>query len=247
MAPQTTKYSNRTIPRISMRDFPSRIDIITSQLVHAAEQDGFFVLTDHSIPQSSIDAQFAAAERFFALPDAAKARVSLSHRNAGWEKKAQIRPSTGQPDQKESYQMQFGAAAMEGLWLPEDELPGFRAQSLAFMQECRAISEKLMVCFARGLGFEDHYFVKAHDASKDNIQTMLRVLRYFALDPAVPTPEGYYRGGAHADWCLLALLFQRPGQSGLEICPGRELFTEFGVGDEWTKIDPVEGEIVCNM
>lgn len=54
----------------------------------------------------------------------------------------------GQPNQKESYQMQFGAATMEGLWLPEDELPGFHAQSLAFMQECRVLSEKLMVCFA---------------------------------------------------------------------------------------------------
>lgn len=83
MALQTTKYSNHTIPRISLRNFPSHIDIITSQLIHAAEQDGFFVLTDHSISQSSIDTQFAAAERFFTLPNTAKACVSLSHRNAG--------------------------------------------------------------------------------------------------------------------------------------------------------------------
>jgi len=43
------------------------------------------------------------------------------------------------------------------------------------------------------------------------------------------------------------LLFQRPGQSGLEICPGREVFTEFGRGDVWTKVEPVAGEIVCNI
>ncbi|PTU24611.1 hypothetical protein P175DRAFT_0528108 [Aspergillus ochraceoroseus IBT 24754] len=36
---------------------------------------------------------------------------------------------------------------------------------------------------------------------------------------------------AHADWDLLTLLFQKAGQSGLEICPGREVVTEFGIGD----------------
>ncbi len=104
-----------------------------------------------------------------------------------------------------------------------------------------------MVCFARGLGFDDDYFVKFHDLSRPNFQTVLRALHYFALDPAVPTPEGYYRAGAHADWSFLTLLFQRAGQSGLEICPGREAFTEFGLGDEWTKVEPADGEIVCNM
>jgi len=49
-------------------------------------------------------------------------------------------------------------------------------------------------------------------------------------------PEGYYRAGAHADWDFVTLLFQRKGQSGLEICPGREVVTTFGIGDEWTKV-----------
>ncbi|KAH8891377.1 Clavaminate synthase-like protein [Thozetella sp. PMI_491] len=241
-----TKYSSRTIPKISLHDFDSRIDAITAELVQAAETDGFFVLVNHSIPLADIEAQFAAAERFFSLPDEAKAAVPFTHKNTGWEKNAQFRPSTGKPDRKESYQMQFGAN-MEGMWLPEDVLPGFREQSLSFMHEAQALSEKLMVCLARGLGFEDRYFVKAHDASRPNIQTVLRALHYFALDPSVPTPDGYYRAGEHADWCFLTLLFQRPGQSGLEICPGREVFTEYGRGDVWTKVEPVAGEIVCNI
>ena len=142
--------------------------------------------------------------------------------------------------------MQFGAS-MADMWLPEAVLPGFKAQSLDFMHQVRAVSGKVMVCFARGLGFADDYFVKAHDVSRPNAQTVLRALHYFALDPSVPTPEGYFRAGAHADWSFLTLLFQRPGQSGLEICPGRDAFTEFGLGDEWTKVEPAAGEIVCNM
>lgn len=239
-------YSSRSIPKISLRDFPSRIDSITAELIAAAETDGFFALVGHGISEAEIETQFQAAERFFSLPDSVKANVPFSHSNTGWEKMAQVRPSTGAADQKESYQMQYGAA-MEGMWLSEDALPGFREQSLSFMHRAQEVSEKLMVCFARGLGFEDDYFVKAHDVSRPSAQTVLRLLHYFELDPSRPTPEGYYRAGAHADWDFVTLLFQRPGQSGLEICPGREVFTEFGIGDRWTKVEPAAGEIVCNM
>lgn len=241
-----TTYSDRTIPKISLHDYDNRIDEITTQLVAASETDGFFAVINHGISEEEIETQFEAAERFFALPDDVKATVPFSHRNSGWEKAAQIRPSTGVADQKESYQMQFGEL-MDGMWLPEQTLPGFKEQSLCFMLKTQKVSEKLMVCFARGLGFPDDYFVKAHDISKPNIQTVLRQLHYFAVDPTVPTPDGYCRAGAHADWDFLTLLFQRPGQSGLEICPGRDVCTAFGLGDTWTKVEPGAGEIVCNM
>ncbi|KAI1422150.1 oxoglutarate/iron-dependent oxygenase [Xylaria sp. FL1777] len=241
-----TKYSNRTIPKISLRDFETRIDAVAAELVAAAETDGFFAVVDHGIAPGQISAQFAQAERFFAQPDAVKATVPFTRRNTGWEKAAQVRPSTGQPDQKESYQIQYGRD-MHDAWLPEAVLPGFRAASLEFMRSVQAVSEKLMVGLARGLGMDDGYFVRAHDVADPNIQTVLRLLHYFPLDPAVPVPDTHCRAGAHADWDLLTLLFQRPGESGLEICPGRDVFTEFGLGDTWTKIEPVEGEIICNI
>jgi len=245
-----TKYSNRAIPKISLRDFEARIDAITASLVAAAETDGFFAVTDHGISWAEISAQFAQAERFFALPTAVKAAVPFAReKNTGWEAAAQVRPSTGQPDQKESYQIQYGAAAMEGAWLPEDVLPGFREESLTFMRKTQAVSEKIMVCLARGLGFEDDdYFVRVHDISSDpEVQTVLRLLHYFPLDPNAPVPNTHHRAGAHTDWDLVTLLFQRPGENGLEICPGRDVVTEFGLGDTWTKVEPSEGEIICNM
>ncbi|KAI2778620.1 putative gibberellin 20 oxidase [Daldinia loculata] len=242
----TTKYTNRDIPRISLRDFDTRIDNITASLISAAESNGFFTLTDHGIPESAIEAQFALSESFFSLPDATKSTVPFSPlTNTGWERAAQVRPSTGLPDQKESFQMQHGMTSTS--WPSESALPGFRAQSLEFMRKAQEVSEKLMVCFARGLGFADEYFVRAHDVRRSGAQTVLRLLKYFALDPGAPTPEGYHRAGAHADWDFVTLLFQRPGQGGLEICPGREAFTEFGLGDTWTPVKPVAGEIVCNI
>jgi isopenicillin N synthase-like dioxygenase len=244
MAP--TKYTTRTIPKISLHDFPTRINEITTQLLSAAETDGFFCLTNHGISPQEIEQMFTTSAAFFSLPTPTKSLVPFSHSNTGWESHAQVRPSTGHPDQKESYQMQFGSA-MDGKWLPETTLPGFKETSLEFMRKAQGVSEKLMVCFARGLGFEDDYFVRAHDVSRPESQTVLRLLRYFEVDKSVPVPEGYYRAGAHVDWDFITLLFQRAGQSGLEICPGREVSTSFGIGDVWTKVEPAEGEIVCNI
>lgn len=142
--------------------------------------------------------------------------------------------------------MQFGAN-MDGCWLPEDELPGFKEGSLGFMGKCQEVSEKLMLCFARGLGFDDDYFVKAHDVSRAESQTVLRLLHYFEVDSSGPVSGDYYRAGPHVDWDFITLLFQRAGQSGLEICPGREVSTDHGFGDVWTKVEPQPGEIVCNI
>ncbi|EMC95724.1 hypothetical protein BAUCODRAFT_499654 [Baudoinia panamericana UAMH 10762] len=242
-----TKYTNRAIPRISLKDFEARTDEITSQLVRAAETDGFFSLTDTEISVSDINAIFATSESFFDLPDSTKVTVPFTHKNVGWEKRSQVRPSTGFADQKESYQLQFGDN-MADKWIAEDALPGFKASAQQFMQKAQAVSEKLMLCFARGLGFPDDYFIKAHDVTRPDCQSVLRLLHYFGIDESAgPLPETYYRAGAHADWDLLTLLFQRPGESGLEICPGREVVTSFGYGDSWSKVEFQEGDIVCNI
>lgn len=117
------------------------------------------------------------------------------------------------------------------------------------MHKAQKVSEMLMICFARGLGFADDYFINAHDVSQPNSQSVLRLLHYFAMEKPTTRTEndGYHRAGAHADWDFVTLLFQRAGQSGLEICPGREVVTSFGIGDTWTKVDPAPGEIICNI
>lgn len=243
-----TKYLERPIPKISLANFTQRVDEITSELVSASENFGFFCLVDHGISRDVVDTVFEQSARFFAQDDSVKAKVPFSPQcNAGWEKNAQIRPSTGAPDHKESYQMQFGAG-MEGRWLPEDDLPGFREVALNFMKSCQAVSEKLMICFARGLCLPDDYFVKAHDVSEPDSQTVARLLHYFET-PQSTTGEIWHRAGAHTDWDFVTLLFQKAGQSGLEICPGREVSTSFGYGDTWTKVepDPECNAIICNI
>ena len=244
----TTKYLDRPIPSVSLRDFDSRVDEITAQLVDAAENEGFFCIVDHGISREQVDDMFDNSAAFFNLTDESKATVPFSPvHNAGWEKNAQIRPSTGAVDRKESYQMQF-SENMNGRWIGEDVLPGFRQTSLDFMHSVQTVSEKLMICFAKGLGFPDDFFIKCHDVSQSDSQTVARLLHYFPT-PENTTGEVYHRAGAHTDWDFVTLLFQKAGQSGLEICPGREVSTSFGYGDTWTKVnpDPESNAIICNI
>ncbi|KAJ5895011.1 hypothetical protein N7495_006702 [Penicillium taxi] len=240
-----TRYVDRPIPQISLADFENRIEELTAELIDAAENVGFFTLVNHGITKEDVDAIFATSKSFFDLPDEAKATVPWNANNVGWEKNSQIRPSTGKPDSKESYQMQFGEN-MKDLWVSEKHLPGFQTTSLEFMKRVQSISECLMRCFARGLGFPEDFFVQCHDVSRPDSQTTMRLLHYFAL-PEEADGNVYHRAGAHADWDFLTLLFQKEGQSGLEICPGRESVTEFGIGDQWTKVEAKTGEIVCNI
>ncbi|OCL06284.1 iron/ascorbate family oxidoreductase [Glonium stellatum] len=241
----STLYQPRDIPSVSLSNFDARIDEITNQLCDAAENVGFFSIIDHGISPTEIKDMFALSEAFFSLPDDVKATVPWNVNNVGWEKNSQVRPSTGVADFKESYQLQFGSN-MTNTWISDSHVPGFRSKSLTFMHRVQRVSEQLMTCFARGLGFPDDYFIKVHDVSRSNSQTTMRLLHYFAL------PEGlngtvYHRAGAHADWDLLTLLFQHEGQNGLEICPGRDAVTQFALGDTWTKVDLSAGDIICNI
>lgn len=211
----------------------------------AAENVGFFSIIDHGLAVNEIESMFDTSESFFALPNEKKATVAWTPQNVGWENMSQVRPSTGAPDGKESYQMQFGENMVDK-WPANEVLPDFKEKALSFMNRVQKISERLMICFARGLGFEDDFFIKVHDITRPNSQSTLRLLHYYAT-PETDDGKIHHRAGAHADWGFLTILFQREGQCGLEICPGREVVTEFALGDEWTKVDLKAGDIICNI
>ncbi|KAJ5896567.1 uncharacterized protein N7473_005966 [Penicillium subrubescens] len=95
--------AERQVPVISLRDFEQRRDEITAKLIEAAENDGFFTLVDHGISKSEIEAQFSISKTFFDLPAEIKSKTAHDPiTNSGWEYKAQLRPSTGTYNQKES-------------------------------------------------------------------------------------------------------------------------------------------------
>lgn len=214
---------------------------IADELWAAAVDVGFFQVSHHGIDLAAVRTAFAATEAFFALPDAVKARLPLKKAlNAGWESRAQVRPSTGTADQKESYQIT--RPHMEGMWPTDDELAGFKQTMLAFEAQCWQLGMALLSCFADKLGFESDFFTRAHNPEQDSYQSALRLLHYFAIDPAHKDKLGLWRAGAHTDWNCLTLLFQQKGQGGLQVCPGKEMEEQ-----QWTSIVPRDDVITCNI
>lgn len=238
MGAESTESTQREVRRIDLSDFEASKYEIANQLWNAAVEIGFFQVTNHGIAQSNVDRAFTNAERFFDLPDAVKAQWPHK-RNAGWESKAQVRPSTGTPDQEESYQVPL--PRMQGLWPSDAELPGFEQEVKAFESQCWHLGMRLMSCFAYKMGFAEDFFSHAHKSTSPGYQSTLRMLHYFGIDRSTIAP-GTWRAGAHTDFDMLTLLFQKQGQGGLQVRPGKDMDS-----GAWTSVEPVEGVVTCNI
>jgi isopenicillin N synthase-like dioxygenase len=87
---------------------------------------------------------------------------------------------------------------------------------ITFMNNCHALCLKILQNFAIALQIPENWFTKRHSSSTEASGTVFRMLYY-------PTrPESYgegtdIRAGAHSDYGSITLLFQQPGQPGLEI------------------------------
>jgi isopenicillin N synthase-like dioxygenase len=81
------------------------------------------------------------------------------------------------------------------------------------------------------------------DVSKDDCTNQLRMLYY----PEVENSAGGWRHGNHTDIGCLTLVFQRDGEDGLEVMPGRKTHTSAIHGDDFFPIPAKMGPIVVNI
>lgn len=235
------------IPRVSLKDFASRRHEIKSQLSEAAKGPGFFVLCDQESPsKEDIEKIFEYSAKYFQLPKELKEKLPFQKfLNCGYEYKSQVRPSTGTTDLKETLQLQYHKK--NTYWPAVDDVGEDWVSFIqGFIKKSQKLSMDVLECLAESLGFEKDFFSKAHMIEKDTSQSTLRLLHY----PDV-TGEHYpgntWRAGAHTDFDCLTLLFQRSGDHGLEVCPGRSASTEYAIGDKWTHVEAETGEIVINI
>ena len=202
----------------------------------AAANLGFFTVKNHGIADDKIDDIFGVAEEFFALPRAEKETRSpySAPKNAGYEYMQQVRPSTGVPDVKESIQITTRESSMDGRW-PDNE---FADQVKPFIKEAHALAQRILSLLEENLPHLDKgTLADAHTIWTEESQCTLRLLRY--PPPSDDLPEGSMRAGAHTDWGCVTLLFQQPGNQGLECASSNNT--------NWMKVDPVKGGIAVNI
>ncbi len=236
------ELGSAVIPLIDLSDFDKRRDEIADQLWQAATEVGFFQLENHGIALEVIDSAFASSAEFFSRDESFKSRFPLKEgQNAGWEYQAQVRPSVGIADRKESYQITL--PRMDGLWPEEAELPGFNTNTLRLERQAWELGMRVLSCFALKLGFDEAFFTRAHDREQADYQSTLRLLHYLPLEEGVEVPANVWRAGAHTDFDCLTMVFQKDGQGGLQACAGKDA----AISQSWAPVEPRDGIITCNI
>ncbi len=247
LAARTTSFDS--LPVIDVGDLFSpdlaRRHAVAAQMGAACRDIGFMYIVNHGIAQQDIDAVYAAADAFYALPDHVKQRYDINRlgRHRGY-----VAIGGLAADSHDADAFDFHEGFEVGLELPEtdadycagnlmygpnvwpEELPEFRAVLYRYFEQVRALGCRLFRGFALALDVPEHYF----DELIDKPMAQLRVLRY----PPQPLPidPRHIGVGAHTDYeCFTILASSAPG-----------LQVQNSLGD-WIAAPPLPGAFVINI
>lgn len=231
------------IPVLDVGDFlagvPGARARLAAELRPALEKIGFFFIVNHGVPRAQIDAVFAEAARFHALPLDRKIAIHINGDQVGYMPDEQQLVRTyvdydghQAPDKGEAFFMQRDRAPIA---LPVDnqwptDLPGFRETLVGYFETMEELAFALLPAFATALELKpDHfapYFEKYRDVS------YLRLARY----PPEALAADQYNISPHTDSTFLTLL------ATTEV-PGLELMPEDG---DWFLAPPWSGAFLVN-
>lgn len=240
-----TGVAFREIPVVSLAEWTSPgadRDAFADRLRSICHEVGFFRLVDHGVSPAFVNEYFDALRRFFALPEAVKARIDKAHSPwfRGWE-----RVGAELTDQRVDHREQVDVwteltphprgvvpayLRLEGpnQWLDEETMPGWRPLVERFQREMGAIADQLMAAMCVGLGLApdhlDHLFGERRSS-------LVKLIHY----PA--TPPGEAGVNAHHDAGFLTLLWQH-GVGGLQA---------LNPDGEWIDVPPTDGAICVNL
>ncbi|CAJ1432473.1 unnamed protein product [Effrenium voratum] len=215
------------------------------EMCRAAQEFGFFVVRNHGLPEEAIDEAFGLSKKFFSQSKEEKQAQCpyARHLNSGLEYFSQVRPSTGTPDQKESLLITAAAGHMDGRWPAK---PGnFEERIKDFLRKAHDLGQRILSILEPTAcpQVQPGTLAKAHNLWVEGGQCNLRLLHYPPIASPETLPENYWRAGPHTDWSCITLVFQRPGNEGLECAPNPKAAKD----SPWLKVDPVPGGIAVNV
>jgi isopenicillin N synthase-like dioxygenase len=218
---------------------------LAASVARACADKGFLVIANHGIAQSLIDDAFAAASAFFDIDEARKIELKVGDLNIGYLpygaqiiRTSKVNKNT-KPNLSESFYIVSDRSAddpeidagnpLYGMNRRPDEMPSFRARTMAYFAAMRPLAYRMVSVIALSLGLPDDYF----DTDFSEPTITLRLIRYPTHDAA---GDNQFDFAPNIDTSFLTLL----AQSGL---PGLEVRTREG---EWVRPPAVPGTFVVN-
>ena len=204
------------------------------------KETGFAIISDHTIPQSIIDAADARSKEYFALSDDTKRKYAdpedgfqrghspMGTENAKGKKEADLKEfwHTGR-------ELPAGSPYRDTMKdTPSvSEIEGFDESTRGLYEALDEFGTELLRAVAIYLGLEEDWF----DSRVNVGNSILRLLHY--PPQKTPPPEGTERAGAHEDINLITLLLGAE-EAGLQ--------AKHRSG-KWLNVNAPEGAIVVNV
>ncbi|EAW13088.1 putative oxidoreductase, 2OG-Fe(II) oxygenase family [Aspergillus clavatus NRRL 1] len=193
-------------------------------MLDAAAKYGFLYIDSKGTDFAADDVKraFELSKKFFASPVEEKSTCRITPNNRGW---SGMHTETLDPEHQRTGDfkeaMNFGEFKDGKAQQPlppslaphEDEIGHFAAL-------CNKTCNRVLKLLALGLQISDDFFTSRHNPQYGPTGRILRYLYYPSISS--PATSSYQhdvdvRAGAHSDYGSITLLFQRPGQPGLEI------------------------------
>jgi len=202
------------------------------------QQFGFAMVRDHGMDQQLIDAGWAMARAFFALPDTVKRRYDA--KNNGGQRGytafgTEIAKGARENDLKEFWHVGRDLPAGDPLaqTMPPnvwpDDMPEFQTVFAPLYREFDRVGAELLSAIALYLDLPERWF----DGPIDKGNSILRLLHYPPVSPEAPG----IRAGAHEDINLITLLLGAE-EGGLELKDRN---------GNWLPVVPPPGALAINV
>ena len=239
-----------TIPVIDIGDYltgrPGALQATARQVHDALTTVGFFVLTGHDVPLPLIECTFAEARRFHAMPMATKLALKLNEHTNGYMVMGRYAVRTSdlnnndKGDLNEAFFVKRERPADDpllasgrrfvgpNLWPAEEELPGFRANVLEYVDTMDRFARRFLPAIAVALDLPANWFEEAFEDS----QFTVRLSHY----PPVAAEPNQFGIAPHTDSNFMTFLAQTE-------VPGLQVRMP---GGDWLDVPYIPGSFAVN-
>jgi len=211
----------------------NQISALVNSIKYACEKVGFFIVTDHRVPQQLVEEHWQECFAFWNRPPQNIVAASIKNSPFVWldfcpiqdipvdEQHTQyhkdgwlLGPTSGRKGTK----WRPDTSKMENLWM-------------RYYYEMERLMKVIMSLFALALDLDEHFFL-------DKLTRHTHPLRS-VFYPTITNPTPHFeRAGEHTDWGCLTILKQDDNVSGLQIKK---------MNNTWSDVPLVKGSFVVNL